>query len=147
MFSGFYVMRHFERGSSPEFFTNLTDEGLESAEKLFIPGIQRIVTSPFIRCRESALRFSQDNGIPTHIACALSEYIDDDSHGIGHETHESMVNRVNAFLLQDLQHRTNELTLYVTHGTIAEYLHGEPFNMGDVRFVEHKDSLDTFLYS
>ena len=133
--SGYYVMRHFERGDDPSFSTNLTREGHRRAHALYIPGIERIVTSPFKRCVQSVQPFARENDIPVKIACALGEYIDDDRHGIGLEDPEELRRRVRAFVEADANCRS-ECTLYVTHASIAETLcPGETFGCGELRYV------------
>ena len=131
---GFYVMRHFERGENPEFSTNLTTRGHKRARELFVPGVERIVSSPFQRCLQSSKLFAGTIGTKVHIACALSEYIDDTRHGIAFETKEQMHRRVHEFIEADKEHRS-KCTLYVTHGSIAEVLINEHFDYGDIRWV------------
>ena len=147
---GFYVMRHFERPDDPSFYTNLTPNGKSRSRELFIPGIARIVSSPFPRCISSVMPFADEIDVTITIACALSEFIDDKRHKIGHESIECMRSRVQAFIDADAIHRVqgplkgplkgHGNTLYVTHGAIAEYLTGEPFAVGDVRWVPQRDS-------
>ena len=118
---GYYIMRHFERGDDPSFFTNLTPDGHRRARAMFIPGIERIVTSPFKRCVQSVQSFAAEHDIPVHIACALGEYIDDDRHGIGFEDSEELRRRVGVFIDADAPMRF-KCTLYVTHASVAEAL-------------------------
>ena len=137
---GYYVMRHFERGDDPSFYTNLTPKGHERSRELFIPGVSRIVSSPFTRCLASVMPFADEIDVTITIACALSEFIEDKRHNIGYESVECMRSRVQAFIEADNPHRATSITLYVTHGAIAEYLTssngvGEPFAVGDVRWV------------
>ena len=145
--SGYYVMRHFERGDDPSFFTNLTLDGYRRARAMFIPGIERIVTSPFKRCVQSARYFASEEDIPMRIACALGEYIDDDRHGIGLEDPEELRRRLRAFIEADAPQRS-KCTLYVTHASVAEELcPGEAFDCGELRYVPNtpvnfSDSLD-----
>jgi len=141
---GFYVMRHFERPNDPSFYTNLTPNGKSCSRELFIPGVARIVSSPFPRCISSVMPFADEIDVTITIACALSEFIDDKRHKIGHESIECMRSRVQAFIDADAIHRVQGPgnTLYVTHGAIAEYLTGEPegaFAVGDVRWVPLPD--------
>ena len=137
-------MRHFERPDDPSFYTNLTPRGQSRSRELFIPGVTRIVSSPFPRCMSSVTPFADEIDVTIIIACALSEFIEDDRHKIGHETQSLMQSRVDAFIEADNIHR-DECTLYVTHGAIAEYLTGDPFSVGDVRWVpdSQKDSKDS----
>ena len=132
---GYYVMRHFDREDDPSFFTNLTREGHRRARAFFLPGIQRVVVSPFKRCVQSAQPFAVENDIPMKVACALGEYIDDDRHGLGFETVGELRRRVEAFIIADAPRRL-DCTLYITHASIAEMLcPGETFTCGDVRYV------------
>ena len=139
---GYYVMRHFERDNDPSFFTNLTLDGHRRARALYIPGVERVVTSPFKRCVQSAQYFAKENDIPVKIACALGEYIDDDCHGIGLEDPEELRRRVGAFVEADAPLRS-KCTLYVTHASVAEALcPGETFNCGDLRYVSLANDWD-----
>jgi broad specificity phosphatase PhoE len=119
----FYVMRHFQRGESPEFSTNLTEEGHRRARALFIPRVVRVVTSPFKRCVQSA-QHMEDLEVPMRISCALGEFIDHADHGVACETYEQMVARVSAFIRDDAQQRAAVAgaTLYVTHKSCAEVI-------------------------
>jgi len=126
-----YVMRHFDRGENPIFFTQLTTKGHKRARALFIPGITRIVSSPFIRCIQSVEYFARENGIPVYISCALGEYIDCDDHGIPHETKESMRKRVLDFIKAD----ASTQTLYVTHQSVAEVICGKSLETGGISVV------------
>jgi broad specificity phosphatase PhoE len=132
---GYYIMRHFERDANPEFHANLNAVGRKRALEFELPGVQRVVTSPFARCVQSVEHFVSRNGLSAHISCALGEFIDDTAHGIGLETIENMRQRVDIFLESDAQLRDNALTLYVTHGSVADHITGEDFQEGDVHFI------------
>lgn len=107
---------------------------------MYIPGITRIVCSPFPRCVDSVRIFAETNDIPMHVAAALAEYIDDERHGIPLETHEDMSRRVRDFMLRDRVHRRGQTTLYVTHQSIAEIICGRALDQGEiVRVEDHAD--------
>ena len=129
-------MRHFEREENPTFATNLNTKGVKRAGELRMCGVERIVSSPFPRCRQSVSSFATRENIPLLISCALGEYIDDERHGIGLESEEDFERRVLGFIESDRESRLEAVTLYVTHGAVAEFLHGEKFVMGDVRWIE-----------
>ena len=118
----FYVMRHFDRYENPSFFTTLTPDGMRRAGALFVPGVERIVCSPFVRCIQSVETFARENNVPINIACALGEYIDSDAHGIPLETAEAMRTRVLKFLKSDAASRGVRRTLYVTHESVAKVM-------------------------
>lgn len=134
----FYVMRHFERGESPEYNAELTREGRVRAQELYIPGVTRVVSSPFRRCAASVSEFASSLDEPLRYACALGEFIDDDAHGIGREGRGEMERRVREFIAADAECRkaSEGATLYVTHKSIAEMIApGEVFDVGCVACV------------
>jgi len=132
-----FVMRHFQRGEHPGYFTKLTPDGFRRARSLYVPGITRIVSSPFPRCVDSVRTFAETNDIPMHVASALAEYIDDERHGIPLETHEHMSRRVEDFILRDQRDQRGQTTLYVTHQSIAEVICGRALDQGEIVRVEH----------
>ena len=134
-----FVMRHFQRGEHPGYFTKLTPDGFRRARTLYIPGITRIVCSPFPRCVDSVRIFAETNDIPMHVASALAEYIDDERHGIPLETHEEMSRRVADFMLRDQSRRDmhGQTTLYVTHQSVAEVICGRALDQGEIVRVEN----------
>ena len=131
----FYVMRHFERGVSPEYNTELTRVGRLHAQELYIPDVTRVVSSPFPRCVASVREFANSLDEPLRYACALGEFIDNDAHGIARECPRELKRRVLEFIAADESCRdaSSGATLYVTRKSVAEIIApGEVFDVGRV---------------
>ena len=125
-----FIMRHFQRGDDPSYFTTLTTDGQKRAKAFFIPDIKRIVTSPFIRCIQSVKPFAESNNIPMYVSCDLAEYIDDERHGITLETKDQLRQRVARFMLNEAMPKVN--TLYVTHQSVAKMMGAGILSEGEV---------------
>jgi len=73
------LLRHEERGDSPDFYTSLTQKGLEKsdklAEELLKLEITRIYCSPFLRVLQTINEFSLRRSLLVNIEYSLYEYL------------------------------------------------------------------------
>ena len=137
-----YIVRHCQTtGQAPE--APLTEEGFAQAERLidFLTpfGIDRIVSSPFMRAQQSVIPLSKHLGIPLEVDERLKErllcwppieawlelnnkcYAEPDYVAPGGESNRSVLNRFLA-VLEDARQNPAKATVLVTHGGMLSVL-------------------------